>query len=173
MKKNLLVIGICLILGGGGYVYYSLLHESRISTLEALSRTAPDGFSEYRNDRYHISLFHANGAAVEEHQEGYGAMTITVENTAKVRGYQIFVVPYGETTITEERFLADIPSGVRTDVQQESIDGIEAVSFYSQDLELGDTFEFWFIRGGYLYEVTTLKGLEPWFRERLATWKFI
>lgn len=43
----------------------------------------------------------------------------------------------------------------------------------SKDAVLGDTREVWFIRNGYLYEVTTLKPLEGWLQDIVQTWKFI
>ena len=53
------------------------------------------------------------------------------------------------------------------------IDGASAASFYSTDVRLGDTYEVWFIHGGYLYEVTTLKPLDAWLQNIMQTWVFI
>ena len=53
------------------------------------------------------------------------------------------------------------------------IDGATAASFYSTDTALGETAEIWFIHGGYLFEVTTLKPLAAWLSEIMSTWQFI
>jgi hypothetical protein len=62
---------------------------------------------------------------------------------------------------------------VRTDVQDIQIDGATAAAFYSTNEALGETREIWFIRDGYLYEVTTLRSLDPFIEEIMKTWKFI
>jgi len=38
---------------------------------------------------------------------------------------------------------------------------------------LGDTAEIWFVSGGYLYEVTTLKPLAGWLSQIMGTWQFL
>jgi hypothetical protein len=85
----------------------------------------------------------------------------------------VFIVPYAAEAITEKRFKADVPSGVRNDVEKTTLDGIEAVTFTSVDQFLGDTREVWFIKGGYLYEITTLKSEEEWFRPVIQSWRFV
>jgi hypothetical protein len=37
---------------------------------------------------------------------------------------------------------------------------------------MGDTREVWFIKGGFLYEVTTYKQLDTWLAQILQTWQF-
>jgi hypothetical protein len=41
------------------------------------------------------------------------------------------------------------------------------------DAKIGQTYEVWFIRDHFLYEITTYKELEPWLKEILSTWRFI
>jgi len=139
----------------------------------AQSAPPPSGYVEYRNEKYHFSLYHSPQAVVKEYDEGGGAVTITFENFQKVRGLQIFIVPYNEMTISEARFKADVPSGVRTNVANTYVNGVKAVTFNGYDSALGDTREVWFIRGGYLYEVTTFKGVADWFVPIMQTWHFI
>lgn len=133
----------------------------------------PDGYIKYTNIKYSFSLYHSPEAKVTEYDQGQGAMIITVENEKKARGMQIFIVPYWEKEITNERFKTDVPSGVRTNIEKTSVDGVESVTFNSVDESLGDTREVWFIRGGYLYEVTTFKGVGDWFIPKMQTWRWI
>lgn len=132
----------------------------------------PDGYIKYTNIRYSFSLYHSPEAKVTEHELGQGATIITIENEKKVRGMQVFVVPYWEKEITNERFKADVPSGIRTNIEKTEVDGIEAVTFNSVDEGLGATREVWFIRGGYLYEVTTFQGVGDWFIPKMQTWRW-
>lgn len=67
----------------------------------------------------------------------------------------------------------DNPSGVRNDLHDVRIAGATGASFYSTDPNLGDTAEVWFVHGGWLYEVTTLKSLDTWLSEIMGTWQFI
>ena len=133
----------------------------------------PEGYVEYTNTKYGFSFYHAPESVVKEYDEGGGAMTVTLENFERLRGMQVFIVPYGESTISEERFHKDLPSGVRTNVANATIDGVKAVTFNSQDSFLGDTREIWFIHNGYLYEVTTFAGVANWFTPIIQSWKFL
>ena len=137
------------------------------------AREVRPGFREYRNTKYKISLLIPEDLKVTEFNEGNEAMTITFENATAAQGFQIFIVPYGLPQISEVRFKKDEPSGMRKDPRDITIDGATASSFYSTNLALGETAEIWFIHGGYLYEVTTLKPLDAWLSQIMTTWKWI
>lgn len=140
---------------------------------QAVVRAAPAGMREYRNAAYHFSLLYPHELSVAEHPEGGGATTITFQNVEKAEGFQIFIVPYSEAQVSEERFKQDEPSGVRESLTSVVVDGATGAAFYSANPALGATREVWFVRGGFLYEATTLKPLEAWFRDIIQTWKFI
>ena len=53
------------------------------------------------------------------------------------------------------------------------VDGAHATMFFGNNAIMGDTREVWFIRGGFLYEVTTYKELDTWLGGIMRTWKFI
>ena len=53
-------------------------------------------------------------------------------------------------------------------VPKTTVDGVQAVRFHGQDAQIGDTYEVWFIKDGFLYEVTTYKQLEPWLDQILS-----
>lgn len=137
------------------------------------ARQMPDGWREYQNVAYGFSLFYPQELTVDEHKEGEGVSTITFQNIERGEGFQIFVMPYHEERVSEERFRKDVPSGVRTDMSDTTIDGATGATFYSTNMALGDMREVWFIRGGRLYEVTTLKSLDTWLGEIMKTWKFL
>lgn len=134
---------------------------------------SPFEFREYRNARYRFSLLYPRDLAVKEIDEGGGATTVTFENPGLAKGFQIFIVPYEGTQITEEQFLKDVPSGVREDVFDFYLNGILASTFFSTNAILGETREVWFVHQGYLYEITTLRDLSNWLAPILETWRFI
>jgi hypothetical protein len=75
--------------------------------------------------------------------------------------------------VSEQRFRLDNPSGVRNDLHNVTIAGATGASFCSTDPNLADTAELWFVHGGWLYEVTTLKSLDTWLSQIMATWEFL
>ncbi len=135
----------------------------------------PEGYVKYENKKYGFYYYHSPEATIKEYDEGGGAMTIVQENIKNVRGMQIFIIPYSGTTISEERFKMDVPSGVRKNVQKTFIGErqIEVVTFNSYDSFLGETREVWFIYKGHLYEVTTFSGLGEWFVPLMQSWRFL
>lgn len=137
------------------------------------SRVVPDGMREYKNITYRFSLLYPQELVTSEHPEGGGATTITFQNIKKVEGFQIFIVPYVESQVSDARFKEDVPSGVRTNLTNITVDGVTGATFYSTNITLGETKEIWFIRGGYLFEVTTLKSLDAWLSDIMQSWKFL
>ena len=179
-----LVIGVML---GVGFFVLSRKSENKVPSQVNSSETKitaltvekeeqeiiPAGYKKYQSAKYGFSILYPEILAQKEIDEGGNASTITFQNPAEGKGFQIFVVPYGASQVTEAQFKKDAPSGVREGLQNIVIDGATGASFYSKNSALGETAELWFIHGGYLYEVTTLKPLAPWLSEIMQTWKFI
>jgi hypothetical protein len=137
-------------------------------------RVPPAGYVEYRNTHYSFSFFSPIGTAVQDTNLGQDTHIFTLEEDANTgQGLQVFVVPYTHYSITEERFKKDMPSGVRKEVAPISVDGSTAVSFKGFNDRLGDTYEVWVIRGGYLYEISTLYQNKEWLTAFLKDWIFI
>jgi len=137
------------------------------------ARAAPAGYIEYRNEHYRFALFYPDDLKAKEFDEGKGTMTVTFQDIATAQGFQIFIVPYSAPQVSEARFKQDEPSGVRQGSRSVTIDGARGVSFYSTNVALGDTAEIWFIQGGYLFEVTSLKPLAGWLSNILSSWQFL
>ena len=135
-------------------------------------REAPPGNIEYYNPQLDFSLFYPNNLTVKVSHDG-GATTLRFEDIQTVQGFQIFIVPYTASQVTQTRFLQDEPSGVRNSPKDITIDGATAMSFYGSDIRLGETAEIWFIHGGYLYEVTALKKDAAWLASIMRTWEFL
>ena len=112
------------------------------------ARTPPAGHKEYREQRYRFAVFVPDNLVAKSYDEGGGASTIALQDAAKAEGFQVFIVPYKEAQVSEERFRRDAPSGVRKSPKDVTIDGATATSFYGTSALLGDTAEIWFILGG-------------------------
>lgn len=135
-------------------------------------RTSPAGYSEYRSEFYRFQFFYPKGYAVAEHTSASSSITIAFQKTP-TDGFQIFIIPYGEEKISEQRFKLDIPSGVMSGQTTAMVDSSTAALFYSKDAALGDTFNAWFVGRGFLYEVTAYKQLDNEIQQLLQSWQFL
>jgi hypothetical protein len=138
-----------------------------------IPRTSPQGWKEYDNSTYQFSLFYPDDLSLVDHVQPDGEHTAVFDDPAGNKGFQVFIVPYTGTQITQSRFLLDDPSGVMQDPTDVTVDGVRGTIFFSTDAIMGDTRELWFIRGGLLYEVTTYKPLDTWLANIMQTWQFI
>lgn len=137
------------------------------------SRKPPQGMKEYRSSSLHISLFYPGTMTVSEYTQAEGPTTVVFQNIAQGEGFQIYITRSEGSSITDKERTRDLSSGVRSAVEPITLDGASGEAFYSSDTNLGVTREVWFVRSGYLYEVTTLKSLEIQLKSVLETWQFI
>lgn len=135
-------------------------------------RTPPTRQKEYRNDFYLFSLFVPEGMIVEEFQETGTRLTVVFTDEEAGNEFQVYVQPYGLSEITEKLFKADMPSGVMDDPQEIKIDGVTATAFTGFVAGFGDTHEVWFVKNGFLYEVTAPAALDAWLSEIMKSWMF-
>lgn len=155
---------------GGGFIS----QPTNVTTLTPKKeRKLSSDQSEYRSTKYKFSLFYPKNLSVQEFDEGRGASTIVFQNPEAGLGFQIFITPFSGKQITEEKFRQDVPSGVRNELRNISVDGANGASFYSTNTFLGETAEVWFIKNGFLYEITAPKSLVSWLSTIIETWLFI
>src|SRR3989344_2682000 len=119
-----------------------------------------------------FSLFYPGDLKFREMGVGSDT-TILFENPETGKGFQIFIVPYPESEISQEQFKKDLPAGIMTDLVDILIDDLPAIMFYSRDPAIGDTREVWFVKNGFLYEVTTYRDLDAWLSSIMQTWQFL
>lgn len=133
----------------------------------------PAGYKEYRNEQFGFSVYYPPEIPPDEFVDRGPALTVAFQGAEGEPGFQIYVTPIDGTTITNEPFLRDAPSGVRKEQHDMQIAGVLGTTFVGFDARMGQTREVWFINDNFLFEVTTYKQLEPWLNEILATWRFI
>ena len=186
MKRTSAIVGtglVCLLLAAGAYYILwgrGVPDKVFVSTASPVvakpsttAREVPDGYKEYRSDFYRLSFLYPDDLSVQEYKGPDTTLTVSFEDTKKEKGFQVFVVPYGSDQISERRFKLDVPSGVREEPVDVMVDGTRASAFFSTNATLGDTREVWFIKNGFLYEVTTYKALDTWLAGIMQTWKFL
>lgn len=133
----------------------------------------PEGYKRYTNNTLRISFAYESDASLKVFDEGNSAVTITVENEPQGHALQIYAIPYNKKQIEEDRFLLDLPSGVRKNEEAIMLDGVPAVAFMSEVALLGPTREVWLLHGGRLYEISVPLAMEEWLLKILPTFKFL
>lgn len=126
----------------------------------------------YRSLIFKFWLIYPDNLSVREFSKG-DTTTIVFEDLKKGEYFQIFVVPYNKSEISEERLTMDLPSGVIKDEIGIFINGVKGISFTSQDVKIGETREIWFINKGFLYEITAPLALDSWLSLILQNWYFM
>jgi hypothetical protein len=134
--------------------------------------TVPEGWRKFENEQYGFSVYMPPELTANVYDEGGGAHTFTFEDADGGKGFQIFVLPYSESTISEERFLKDSPAGVMKEPVDVTIGGVRATAFFGEHMLMGETREVWFLHNNLLYEVTTYKHLDTWLADIMKTWRF-
>ena len=183
-NKKLAVFSICIVVAICGAVIYTYYKHANLAKTDSEittnlpppgippARIPPEGFKEYKSPTYHFSLFYPGTLSVGEYKESGNGMTVAFQDTEGEKGFQIFVFPYADTQITEERFKMDVPSRVRKEPVDVMIDNVRATAFWSTNDLLGETREVWFISQGFLYEVTTYRNLDGWLSNVMKSWRF-
>ena len=182
--RKFLVIGISIFITVLSSVFFSkYLNKSNatsnttsltpVTIVSEETRETPKGLLEYKNTTHGFSLLYPEGIVISEPLEDASTATITFQDVENGSGFQIFIVPNNSPRISEERFIKDVSSGVRTNVENTTVGITQAVSFHSEDFFLGETQEVWFIHEGFLYEVTTLRSLDEWIFTIMDTWLFL
>lgn len=173
-KTSLTAVVLALILAAliGGLVMVFGTKNAHLSIPEA-PEGPPPGYVEYKNEHYGFAFYYPESLTITEFDEGQDTRTITIENLDEGLGFQIFALPYSGVGISEERFRKDIPTGVRRKEAVVMVGGIEAVAFLAENSLLGEAREVWYIRDGYLIEITAPSALDEWLSTVLSTWKII
>jgi len=138
-----------------------------------VTRPASPGQRTYESTAYRFALEYPEELSVEEYAEADDAMSVVFRDPTTGKGFQVYVTPYSEPTITDARFALDQPSGVRENERKLLVDGVRAIAFDGKNAAMGDTAEVWIVHNGFLYEIATYRQFEAWLQPILETWQFI
>jgi len=163
MKKYLIPIIILSIVVAGLLFFTTSNSPQAVIPTSTLTET-------YKNP-YFFSFQHASTTHIEESLTEQGG-TIMVNG---VQGdFQVYISPYDEdsSTITSDRLMKDIPDLKMKD-NKPIVIGADAsgLSFVSEDTQGMETWEVWFARKGFLYQVSALSESKSFLEETLKTWK--
>ncbi|MEK7586796.1 MAG: hypothetical protein AAB453_02925 [Patescibacteria group bacterium] len=178
MKSKLIIIitiGIIIVVG-----YFFIFRSGAFFVADEDSvivmKPSTAWFSEtsriYKNLLFHFSVVYPDNLEAKEYDDGTSASTITFEDLTRKQAFQIFIVPYVGNEVTPEQFKKDVPSGIRKEPVDVIIGGERATIFFSEDVIGNKTREVWFIKDGFLYEISTRAELDTWLAQILSTWRF-
>lgn len=137
-------------------------------TIEEATTANPylDAQGRYVHTEPGFSFAAPNGEMPVSNNVGDSWEVVTVKN------FQISFYPHDEPAITTERIKLDVPDIVIKNIQYATLDGAEALVFNSSESTIGETYEVWFVHGGYLYQAMTYADKENELNSVLNTWKF-
>lgn len=188
VRSHIIVLVMGVLLGAGGMYFFSpgtLLDpdtspagEVSVERLKDKATMYDAGAVLYRNDKYGFSLRYPRGLVLKEFDEGNDSFTAVFQKPGEYVGFQIYITPHNSDTISGEIILRDVASGVVVDLLEEDIaikngtEMIRAATFWSEAPLTGKNREIWFLRNGYIFEVTAYAPVEGWTREILKTLEF-
>ena len=172
------VIGFAVVAGA---VFVSRTRES------GRAPETPGGYALYAHTAPDFRISYPNELRVEEHKEE-GSETILFahpdndradEVTDKI-GFQMFMAPFeGAGPLTRERILQALPEAVIEEPVEVIVNPgappegqVAGLVFWSAHPVIGRTRELWFVRGGYLYEITTYAHLDGWLGRLMDSMRF-
>lgn len=130
----------------------------------------------FTHPQYGFSVEYPKELEVRAFQEDEESESITFQKPKEKFGFQIFISPFDEEIeiLTKERVLEDLPFAQIEEAQEAvfGTQGIHGLLFWSQGPNIGKTRELWFVKDGYLYEITTYAELDEWLAQIMNTWKF-
>ena len=126
----------------------------------------------YKNAKYNFSFEYPKGFSAAEFVEREATDVILIQNTETQRGFQIAISPFGgPDLITPEMILKDIPEMKINKPENTTSNGIRALEFLSDDGGASKA-EIWFIRQGYLYQITAFLKDKDLIERVFNSWKF-
>src|SRR3989338_4565477 len=183
-KQKFIAIIVVLIAVAAG-VYLFVYKDFKISNPKSENLGAPalgenpvdkSNLTEtYTSPDYGFSFKYPKGFNATELDDDSGH-TVLVQNAEEKSGFQVYITPFDEADpLTAARILEDLPASEVIDPKDVLIGegkAINAVIFLSTNPSFGRTREVWFIREGFLYQVTTYEGQDDFIGPILETLRF-
>ena len=146
-----------------------VIDRLRSGSAEALEKDV----ARYKNPYYGFAVSYPMELTQREFSEGTDGITVAFQKPNEEKGFQIFIIPYAEKQISQERIRADLAGAPMKNLKNIVLPGnVQAVHFESVAPLIGDSIEVWFIHNGYLFEITTYRALDTWLAGILGTLVF-
>ena len=158
------------------------LNEEFIPVPE-VAETEIEKIDESKNSFFHpqykFSLNYPSDMNSTNFTEG-GGEQILFQDSSNDRWFQMYITPWDEgDNLSVDRIRQDLPDLLIQSPQTvilgpKQADGVgpRAVIFFGEQDGLGETREVWFVRGDFLYQITTFKRLDSFLAEILSTLQF-
>lgn len=150
-----------------------------LKTYESIESGANDraniaeGYDLYTNGRLNFKVQYPAFYVPNEMKETAISTSVLFTPVGGGTGAQVYVVYYPKSTIDDEQFKIDAPSGVRENVTKVTLGGVEAVYFEGMHTGLGKTREVWAIYDNYLYEIAVPYTDKVILEQMVASWQFL
>lgn len=162
IKNKKIAIGVLVviaIIGGAGAFFPKSLQTPKAST--------------YTDTDYGFSFSYPMAYTTSAFSDTEDTKTILLGSFASKSGTQIFISPFDEDIIlTIERIKKEMPDLVVLEPQSLSVDGIPGVVFQSTNALNTESWEFWFVRKGNLYQVSTPTANKDLFDVIITKWQW-
>src|SRR3989344_5572093 len=133
--------------GSDGVVFSQLNLASLFPNQESDSETFKYS-NLYTNEKYSFSFNYPEGFKVSEFEDENGDVLLFEKDTKA--SFQIFIAPFDESgPLNPERVQKDLPQIEMKNPKNAELAGTTALHF-----ESGRTRELWFVKDGFLYEVS-------------------
>ena len=185
-KSRIIAIIVVLVaLGAGAYLLFSrggltsLNFSNSGGNINESPKPSEQAFAnlteEYTSPDFGFSFRYPKDFSATELEDDAGA-TVLLQKSGEREGFQIYISEFDEAEpLTGARILQDLPASEVIDPKDVLIGegkAINAVIFLSTSPSFGKTREVWFIREGFLYQVTTYEGQDDFIGPILETLRF-
>jgi hypothetical protein len=198
-KKTIIIIAVVVALLSGAIIFLSLSNkkspqgeeikfnenQSEADNIQNTYTLTPSEEDEKNNifadSQYGFSFQYPKSFTATKFSDQEQTATILVQgkNPSAVSGqagFQVFIAPFDDEPglPTKERILQDVPEMKITSFENRVLkNGVPAIIFFNEGTSsLGKTREIWFIKNGYLYQVSTTAALDSLVAQIIATWRF-
>ena len=187
MKKIYIIIAIVLVVLIIGAVVYSGDGQPKLSPEEIAeiqlqregevgvdsSRTA----TRYVHPQFGFSFEKPEGYTIGVIPDGEDAQTVVVQNANSGNaedGFQVYIYPTDEQVqLTPQLIQSDLPGTVVNNAQKIVLDDAPGMMFESNNEHFGgSSFEIWFVREGYVYQISSYGAYASDLQGIIGTWKF-
>jgi hypothetical protein len=142
-----------------------------ISFTQSVATIIPVEWKKFESIDYAFSFFYPPELVLREESESGRRRVIRLENVETGEGLQVYIQPYNELSIDKSQYSKDLAGAPVRDKEETVVADVSATAFRSEHPTLGETREVWFIRGGYLFQVTSPKPYEAQLSAILSTWR--